>query len=182
MFYSHIIFLCVSLADPSKAGLLQVYKYKPETVELAAWTGNVSTFRSFSRTACGGRATRDGRFSFAFDVSEKTCKVGELDLEATTPNGDDGESVMLQGEKSPSSFLWCLPGCSAFCVHHLTWPLSGGIPGPLTHLGDLEAGYGGVWAPNFGGAVPGFEPRTSCIRVRSHTHCYAMRASKLFIT
>ncbi len=32
--------------------------------------------------------------------------------------------------------------------------------GPLTHLCDLEAGYGGVWAPNFGGAAPGFEPRT----------------------
>ena len=109
MLYSHIIFLCVSLADPSKAELLQVYKYKPETVELAAWTGNVSTFRSFSRTACGGRATRDGWFSFAFDASEKTCKVGALDLEATTPNGDDGESVMLQGEESTrSEIIRCL--------------------------------------------------------------------------
>ena len=29
----------------------------------------------------------------------------------------------------------------------------------------LEAGYGGVWAPNFGGAAPGFEPGTSCMRV-----------------
>ena len=102
MLYSHIIFLCVSLADLSKAELLQVYKYKPETVELAAWTGNVSTFQSFSRTACGGRATRDGRFSFAFDASEKTCKVGALDLETTEPNGD-GESVMLQGEESTRS-------------------------------------------------------------------------------
>ncbi len=27
----------------------------------------------------------------------------------------------------------------------------------------------GVWAPNFGGAAPGFEPRTSCLRVRSVT-------------
>ncbi len=41
--------------------------------------------------------------------------------------------------------------------------------GPLTHLCDLEAGYGGVWAPNFGGAAPGFETRTSCWRVRSVT-------------
>ncbi len=40
---------------------------------------------------------------------------------------------------------------------------------PLTYLCDLEAGYGGVWAPNFGGATPRFEPRTSCLRVRSVT-------------
>ncbi len=37
----------------------------------------------------------------------------------------------------------------------------------LTHLCDLEAGYGGAWAPIFGGAAPGFEPRTYCMRVRS---------------
>ncbi len=49
-----------------------------------------------------------------------------------------------------------------FRVHHP-------FQGPLTHLCDLEAGYGGVWAPNFGGAAPGFEPRTSCLRVRSVT-------------
>ncbi len=47
-----------------------------------------------------------------------------------------------------------------FHVHHP-------FQGPLTHLCDLEAGYGGVWAPNFGGVAPGFEPRTSCLRVRS---------------
>ncbi len=47
-----------------------------------------------------------------------------------------------------------------FRVHHP-------FQGPLTHLCDLEAGYGGVWAPNFGGAAPEFEPRTSCLRVRS---------------
>ena len=28
---------------------------------------------------------------------------------------------------------------------------------------------GGVWAPNFGEAAPGFEPQTSCLRVRSVT-------------
>ncbi len=41
-------------------------------------------------------------------------------------------------------------------------PFCGG-GGPLMHLCDLEAGYGGVWAPNFGGAAPGFEPQTSCM-------------------
>ena len=50
----------------------------------------------------------------------------------------------------------------SFRVHHP-------YQGPLTHLCDLEAGYGGVWAPNFGGAAPGFETRTSCWRVRSVT-------------
>ncbi len=49
-----------------------------------------------------------------------------------------------------------------FWVHHP-------FQGPLTHLCDLEAGYGGVWAPNFGGAAPGFEPWTSCLRVRNVT-------------
>ncbi len=49
-----------------------------------------------------------------------------------------------------------------FRVHHP-------FQGPLTHLCDLEAGYGGVSAPNFGGAAPGFEPWTSCLRVRSVT-------------
>ncbi len=44
-----------------------------------------------------------------------------------------------------------------FRVHHP-------FQGPLTHLCDLEAGYEGVWAPNFGGAAPGFEPRTSWVR------------------
>ncbi len=39
----------------------------------------------------------------------------------------------------------------------------------MTHLCNLEAGYGDVWASNFGGAAPGFEPRTSCLRVRSVT-------------
>ncbi len=51
-----------------------------------------------------------------------------------------------------------------FCVHH-PFPFQG----PLRHLCDLEAGYEDVWAPNFGGAAPGFEPRTSCLRVRSVT-------------
>ena len=41
---------------------------------------------------------------------------------------------------------------------------------PLTLLCDLEAGYGSVWTPIFGGAAPGFEPRTSCMRVRSRSH------------
>ncbi len=48
-----------------------------------------------------------------------------------------------------------------FRVHHP-------FQGPLTHLCDLEAGLG-RWAPNLGGAAPGFEPRTSCMRVRSVT-------------
>ncbi len=51
----------------------------------------------------------------------------------------------------------------------LGFPVHHPFQGPLTHLCDLEAGYGGVWAPNFGGAAPGFEPRTSCLRVRSVT-------------
>ncbi len=54
--------------------------------------------------------------------------------------------------------FFCHTGCSAFAYT---------IPGPLTHLCDLEVGYAGVWAPNFGGAAPGFEPRTSFFRVRS---------------
>ncbi len=49
-----------------------------------------------------------------------------------------------------------------------TWLLFGGR-GPLKHLCNLEARYRCVWAPNFGGAAPGFEPRTSCLRVRSVT-------------
>ncbi len=49
-----------------------------------------------------------------------------------------------------------------FRVHHP-------FQGPLKHLCNLEAGYGGVWAPNFGGAALGFEPQTSCLRVRSVT-------------
>ena len=49
-----------------------------------------------------------------------------------------------------------------FRIHHP-------FQGPLTHHCDLEAGYGGVWAPNFGGAALGFEPRTSCLRVSSVT-------------
>ena len=142
MLYSHIIFLCVSLAEPSKAELLQVYKYKPETVELAAWTGNVSRFQSFSRTACGGRATRDGRFSFAFDAGEKTCKVGALDLEATTPNGDDGESVMLQGEKSPSSFFCVSSRVFGFLCTPSHMAPFGGDPRTLDTSWRLG---GGVW-------------------------------------
>ncbi len=60
-----------------------------------------------------------------------------------------------------------------FRVHHP-------FQGPLTHLCNLEAGYGGVWAPNFGGAAPGFEPRTSCLRVKSVTiaHCATGAAPK----
>ncbi len=45
-----------------------------------------------------------------------------------------------------------------------------------THLCDLEAGYGVIWLPNFGGASPGFQPRTSCMRVRSRSH-YAIGAA-----
>ena len=54
------------------------------------------------------------------------------------------------------------------------------LSGPLTHLCSLEVGYGGVWAPNFGGAAPGFEPRTSCMLVRSHSH-YATGAAQIII-
>ena len=46
----------------------------------------------------------------------------------------------------------------------------------LTHLSGLEAGYGGVWAPNFGGSAPGVKPRTSCMRVRSRSR-YATGAA-----
>ncbi len=59
------------------------------------------------------------------------------------------------------------PGCSHAACTIPTWSLSGRGRGPLTHLCDLEAGYWCVWAPNFGEAAPGFEPRTSCLRVRS---------------
>ncbi len=60
------------------------------------------------------------------------------------------------------------------CARHLLLapsphgPFLGGR-GPLKHLCNLEVGYGGDWAPNFGGVAPGFEPRTSCLRVRSAT-------------
>ncbi len=47
-----------------------------------------------------------------------------------------------------------------FRAHH-------SFQGPLIHLCHLEDGYGGVWAPDFGGATLGFEPWTSCLRVRS---------------
>ncbi len=47
-------------------------------------------------------------------------------------------------------------------------PLEG--EGPLTHHCDLDAGYGGAWAPNFGWVAPEFEPRTSCTRVRNRSH------------
>ncbi len=50
-----------------------------------------------------------------------------------------------------------------FRVHHP-------FQGPLTYLWDLEAGYGGVWASNFGGAALGFKPRTSCLRDQECNH------------
>ncbi len=60
----------------------------------------------------------------------------------------------------------------------LGFPVHHPFQGPLTHLCDLEAGYGGVWAPNFGGVAPGFEPRTSCLRVRSRSH-YTTGAARI---
>ncbi len=38
---------------------------------------------------------------------------------------------------------------------------------------------GGVWASNFGGAAPGFEPPTSCMRVRSRSHYATGAAPKI---
>ncbi len=58
---------------------------------------------------------------------------------------------------------------SSYIARHFAYTIPFKFQGPLTHLCDLEAGYGGVWAPNFGGAAPGFKPRTSCLRVRSVT-------------
>ncbi len=60
------------------------------------------------------------------------------------------------------------------CIPSHMAPFEG--EGPLTHRCDLEAGYGGVSNPNFGGAAPGFEPRTCCMRVRSCSH-YATGAA-----
>ncbi len=64
-------------------------------------------------------------------------------------------------------FSLVIPGARplAYTIPH--GPFRG--EGSLTHLCNLEAGYGGVWAPNFGGAAPGIEPGTSCLRVRSVT-------------
>ncbi len=53
-----------------------------------------------------------------------------------------------------ASFFFWSSRVLGFRIHHP-------FQGPLTHLCDLEAGYGGVWAPNFGGAAQGFEPGTS---------------------
>ncbi len=46
---------------------------------------------------------------------------------------------------------------------------SSGKPLPL----DFRRVWGWIWAPNWpkvGGAAPGFEPRTSCMRVGSTSH------------
>ncbi len=48
-------------------------------------------------------------------------------------------------------------------------------------LCDLEVGYGGVWAANFGGAALGFEPRNSCMRVRSLAIMLQGRAAPIAI-
>ena len=53
---------------------------------------------------------------------------------------------------------------------------SSGKPLPFFDLGGV---LGWIWAPNWpkvGGAVPGFEPRTSCMRVRSASY-YATGAA-----
>ncbi len=47
----------------------------------------------------------------------------------------------------------------------------------------LKAGYGDGWAPNWpkvGGTALGFEPRTSCMRVRSASH-YATGAAPMLL-
>ena len=49
--------------------------------------------------------------------------------------------------------------------------------GPLMHLCDLEAGYGEMGS-KVCGAAPGFEPGTSCMRVRSRNH-YATGAAPM---
>ncbi len=48
-----------------------------------------------------------------------------------------------------------------------------------THLCNLEVGYGGrcLGSKLFKGAAPGFEPRTSCMRVRIRSH-YATEAAQ----
>ncbi len=47
---------------------------------------------------------------------------------------------------------------SSYIARHFAYTIPFKFQGPLTHLCDLEGGYGGVWAPNFGGAAPGFDP------------------------
>ncbi len=81
-------------------------------------------------------------------------------------------------EEEVLKFFLVIPGARplAYTIPHGM----GGGGGALMHLCDLEARYGGVWAPNFGGAAPGFEPRTSCMRVRSRSQ-YAMGAVPFLI-
>ncbi len=47
------------------------------------------------------------------------------------------------------------------------------LQGSPCHSLTLGGVWGWIWAPNWpkvGGAAPGFEPRTSCMRVRSASH------------
>ena len=83
----------------------------------------------------------------------------------------DGGGAGKMGNYKKVFIFFPHPGCSAFGVHHPTWALSGWGGGGGGHFCDLEAGHGGVWAPNFGGAAAGSEPQTSCMRVRSRSHC-----------
>ncbi len=63
--------------------------------------------------------------------------------------------LLLLQEQNTNSFFFRHPGCSAFCLHHSHRAPGGGVVGR------------GMGSKLFGGAAPGFEPRTSCLRVMS---------------
>ena len=90
------------------------------------------------------------------------CKVPEPDCEEllreVSPLGDGGVVVVGGGDGGVRREV-ALGGAGAGLKEKeqgfflpsrvLGFPVHHPFQGPLTHLCDLEAGYGGVWVPNF---------------------------------
>ncbi len=94
-------------------------------------------------------------------------REGTFYLERKSQEGPLSPKCTVQFFWYSRIFFFVIPSARHSACTIPTWPLLG--RGPLKHLCNLEVGYWGVWAPNFSGAAPGFEPRISCLRVRSVT-------------
>ncbi len=98
---------------------------------------------------------------------------------------DDGVSFARLQSPCPGTYaafflFFLIPvGLSGTTVLRPQLLLFQGSPCPSWTLGGVG---GWIWAPNWpkvGGAAPGFEPRTSCIRVRRASH-YATEAAPTY--
>ncbi len=103
-----------------------------------------------------------------------------LDLSEEKDGENIATCVKVRGKRGVCLLFFLLPvGLSGTTV---LWPQLCLLQGSPCHSLTLGGVWGWIWAPNWlkvGGAAPGFEPRTSCMRVRSASHYATGAAPKL---